>query len=132
MAKVALWTTLRMFELGGLDWSRHTASTISVSGGWANAGVVCFWVFALLAIAGATTRLARRTPLFVWLIPLLLYLSVVFLVVETPRYRTGIDPFIVMLAALALRRALPGAADREPPPPDRARYPTSPTARTPA
>ena len=132
VAKVALWTSLRMLDLGGLDWSRHTASTISVSGGWANAGVVCFWVFALLAIAGATTRLARRTPLFVWLIPLLLYLSVVFLVVETPRYRTGIDPFIVMLAALALRRALPGAADREPPPPGRARYPTSPTAPTPA
>ena len=27
VAKVAEWTTLRMFELGGLDWSRHTAST---------------------------------------------------------------------------------------------------------
>ena len=38
VAKVAEWTTLRMFELGGLDWSRHTASTISVTAGWANAG----------------------------------------------------------------------------------------------
>ena len=132
VAKVAEWTTLRMFELGGLDWSRHTASTISVTAGWANAGVICFWVFALLALAGAFTKLARRTPLFVWMVPVLLYLSVVFLVVETPRYRTGIDPFIVMLAALALRRALPGAGDREPPPPDRARYPTSPKAPTPA
>ena len=75
---------------------------------------------------------ARRTPFFVWLIPILLYLSVVFLVVETPRYRTGIDPFIVMLAALALRRVLPGAGDRELPPPDQARYPTSPKAPTPA
>jgi 4-amino-4-deoxy-L-arabinose transferase-like glycosyltransferase len=132
VAKVAEWTTLRMFELGGLDWSRHTASTISVTAGWANAGVICFWVFALLALAGAFTRRARSTPLFVWMVPVLLYLSVVFLVVETPRYRTGIDPFIVMLAALALRRALPGAADREPPPPGRARYPTSPKAPTPA
>jgi 4-amino-4-deoxy-L-arabinose transferase-like glycosyltransferase len=132
VAKVAEWTTLRMFELGGLDWSRHTASTISVTAGWANAGVICFWVFALLALVGAFTKLARRTPLFVWMVPVLLYLSVVFLVVETPRYRTGIDPFIVMLAALALRRVLPGAADREPPPPDRARYPTSPKAPTPA
>ena len=129
---VALWTSLRMLELGGLDWSRHTASTISVGPRWANAGVICFWVFALLALAGAFTKLARRTPFFVWLIPILLYLSVVFLVVETPRYRTGIDPFIVMLAALALRRALPGAAGREPLPPDRARYPTSPKAPTPA
>ena len=132
VATVAWWTTRRMFELGGLDWSRHTASTISVTSGWATAGVICFWVFTLLALAGAFTRAARRTPLFVWLIPLLLYLSVVFLVVETPRYRTGIDPFVVMLAALALRRALPGAAGREPPPHDRARYPTSPKAPTPA
>jgi hypothetical protein len=31
-----------------------------------------------------------------------MYLSVVFLVIETPRYRTPIDPFIVLLAALAL------------------------------
>jgi 4-amino-4-deoxy-L-arabinose transferase-like glycosyltransferase len=128
---VALWTSLRMLELGGLDWSRHTASTISVGPRWANAGVICFWVFALLALAGAVTKRARRTPFFVWLIPILLYLSVVFLVVETPRYRTGIDPFIVMLAALALRRALPGAGDREPLPPDQARYPTSPKAPTP-
>ena len=79
VGKVALWTTLRTFELGGLDWSRHTAGTISVGPGWANAGVFCFWVFALLAIAEAFTKAARRTPLWVWLIPLLLYLSVVFL-----------------------------------------------------
>jgi hypothetical protein len=31
-----------------------------------------------------------------------MYLSVVFLVIETPRYRTPLDPFVVMLAALAL------------------------------
>jgi hypothetical protein len=31
-----------------------------------------------------------------------MYVSVVFLVVETPRYRTPVDPFVVLLAALAL------------------------------
>jgi 4-amino-4-deoxy-L-arabinose transferase-like glycosyltransferase len=132
VAKVALWTTLRTLELGGLDWSRHTASTISVTPRWANAGVICFWSFALLALAGAFTRPARRTPLFVWMVPALLYLSVVFLVVETPRYRTGIDPFIVMLAALALQPALRAVAARARPRRDPARYPTSPKAPTPA
>jgi hypothetical protein len=34
--------------------------------------------------------------------PALVYLGVVAMVFETPRYRTGIDPFIVMLAALAV------------------------------
>ena len=31
-----------------------------------------------------------------------MFFSVVFLVVETPRYRTPIDPFIVLLATAAL------------------------------
>ena len=132
VATVAWWTSRRMLDLGGLDWSRHTASTISVGPRWANAGVFCFWIFAVLALLGAFTKQARRTPFFVWLIPLLLYLSVVFLVVETPRYRTGIDPFVVMLAALALRRALQAVEDRARPRPDPARYPTSPKAPTPA
>jgi len=102
VAEVAFWTTRRGLELGGLDWSRHTASTVSIDATWAIRGVVCFWLFALLAVAGAFTRAARRTPWFVWAFPALMYLSVMFLVIETPRYRTPIDPFIVMLAALAL------------------------------
>jgi 4-amino-4-deoxy-L-arabinose transferase-like glycosyltransferase len=102
VGEVAWWTTRRMLELGGLDWARHTYSTVSVGPRRANAGVVCFWIFALLAVAGACTRQARTTPLFVWLVPALMYLSVVFLVVETPRYRSPIDPFVIMLAALAL------------------------------
>jgi len=34
--------------------------------------------------------------------PVLSFFSVVFLVVETPRYRTPIDPFLVLLATAAL------------------------------
>ena len=102
VGKVAFWNTVRMLELAGLDWSRHTAATISVEPDWAEAGVVCFWLFALLAVAGALTLRRRGIPLHVAAIPLLLYLSVVFMVFETPRYRTGIDPFVILLAAVAL------------------------------
>ena len=105
---VAYWTTRRMLDLAGMDWSIHTAATISATRGWAIAGVICFWVFALLAIFGATTRRARAAPLWLWAVPLLMYLGVVFLVVETPRYRMAIDPFIVLLAALALTRVRTG------------------------
>jgi 4-amino-4-deoxy-L-arabinose transferase-like glycosyltransferase len=112
VAKVAYWDTARMLDLAGLSWSRHTASTISVGPDWADAGVVCFWIFALLAVAGAFTARARRIPLYVAAFPLLLYLSVVFMVFETPRYRTGIDPFIVLLAALALAGAWDAVASR--------------------
>ena len=102
VAKVVFWNTARALDLAGLSWSRHTASTVSVTPRWADAGVFTFWLVALVAIAGALTRRARRIPLHVAIVPVLLYLSVVFLAFETPRYRTGIDPFIVMLAALAV------------------------------
>jgi 4-amino-4-deoxy-L-arabinose transferase-like glycosyltransferase len=104
---VAWWTTRRMLDLAGMDWSIHTAATVSASRGWAIAGVICFWIFALLALAGAFTRAARAAPWWLWAVPLLMYLSVVFLVVETPRYRTAIDPFIILLAALCVSRAAP-------------------------
>jgi 4-amino-4-deoxy-L-arabinose transferase-like glycosyltransferase len=103
VAGVVLWNTRRALDLAGLSWSRHTYSTVSVDPAWADAGVVCFWLVGALALAGALlTRAGRRTPLPVVLVPALLYLSVVFLAFETPRYRTGIDPFVVLLAAVAL------------------------------
>jgi 4-amino-4-deoxy-L-arabinose transferase-like glycosyltransferase len=100
--EVAFWNTARMLDLAGMSWSRHTASTISIGPRWADAGVVCFWLFAALAIAGSLTSYARQMPRYVAAVPALLFLSVAFLAVETPRYRTGIDPFILMLAAAAV------------------------------
>jgi 4-amino-4-deoxy-L-arabinose transferase-like glycosyltransferase len=102
VAKVVYWDTRRALDLAGLDWSRHTASTISVTPGWADAGVICFWLLGLGALAGAFTRGARQAPWWVWAMPALVYLGVVPMMFETPRYRTGIDLFLIMLAALAL------------------------------
>jgi 4-amino-4-deoxy-L-arabinose transferase-like glycosyltransferase len=100
--KVGWWNTRRMVELAGLRRSRATAATITINHKWADRGIVCFWIVAGLALLGAFTRRARRAPPYVWLVPALMFLSVVFLVVETPRYRTPIDPFLVLLAAAAL------------------------------
>ena len=61
-----------------------------------------------LALVGATRRGARRVPWFVWILPLAMYLSVVFLAAETPRYRAAIDPFIVLLAAIAVTQRTAG------------------------
>jgi 4-amino-4-deoxy-L-arabinose transferase-like glycosyltransferase len=102
VAEVVLWNTARMLDLAGMGWSRHTASTIGVGPRWADAGVVVFWSVAALAVAGALTTCGRRVPLYVAAVPALLFLSVVFFAFETPRYRTGIDPFLVMLASVAL------------------------------
>jgi len=112
VAEVGFWNTLRMLDLDGQRRWRATAATITVDSRWADRGVRCFWLFALLALAGAATRAARRTPLFVWAIPVLLFASVVFLAVETPRYRTALDPFVVLLAAVAVTTALRTGAER--------------------
>jgi hypothetical protein len=112
VATVAYWNTRRLLDLSSLRWSRHTASTISVTPGWADVGVICFWSFALLALAGATRPAVRRVPAFVWAVPLVMYLSVVFLAAETPRYRAPLDPFVILLAALALASLREAAAGR--------------------
>jgi 4-amino-4-deoxy-L-arabinose transferase-like glycosyltransferase len=105
VVEVGFWNTVRLLDLAGLKRSRATAATIGIDNRWAVAGVVCFWLFAAVALGGALTARARRTPLFVWTVPALLSLSVVFLVVETPRYRTAVDPFVVLLAALPVSSA---------------------------
>lgn len=115
VAEVAFWNTVRMLDLAGMSWSRHTASTISIGPRWADAGVISFWLFAALAIAGALTPRGRRTPRYVAAVPALLFLSVAFLAFETPRYRTGIDPFIVMLASVALLAGWDASAARRRP-----------------
>jgi 4-amino-4-deoxy-L-arabinose transferase-like glycosyltransferase len=102
VATVAYWNTRRLLDLASWQWSRHTASTVSVGPGWSDAGVICFWLFAALALAGMTRRAAREVPAFVWAVPLVMYLSVVLLAAETPRYRAPLDPFVILLAALAL------------------------------
>ena len=102
VAKVGWWNTVRTFDLAGLHRSRATAAVIGIGRSWSDAGVVCFWAFAALAVAGSLGGYARRTPAFVWAVPVLMFLSVIFLVVETPRYRTPIDPFVIILAAMAL------------------------------
>ena len=56
-------------------------------------------VYVVLALALAGIAGARRTPLFVWLFPVLMVLPAIA-VYGLARYRTPIDPFLVMLAAV--------------------------------
>lgn len=106
------WNTRRALDLAGLRWSRHTASTVSVGPHRADLGVVVFWLAGLLALSGLLTARGRRMPLPVAAVPVLLYLSVVFTAFETPRYRTALDPFVLMLAAVALVAAAEALACR--------------------
>jgi 4-amino-4-deoxy-L-arabinose transferase-like glycosyltransferase len=101
----AYHNTRRLLELDGSFAWRASAYSIGVSTTTADAGVVSFWVLLLLAIVGAFTGFARRAPLWLWVIPALFFLSVVFVNGETPRFRAPIDPFLVLASACALMAA---------------------------
>jgi hypothetical protein len=99
---VAFHNTVRMLDVGGSFAWRSAAAAISIPSGVARAAVVSFWLIGLLALLGAMTSYARAAPRWLWLAPLLLTVSVVFVRMETPRFREPIEPFVVMLAACAL------------------------------
>jgi 4-amino-4-deoxy-L-arabinose transferase-like glycosyltransferase len=72
----------------------------------AHVSIVGFAVFALLAAAGAATRRARSAPRFVWLVPVALLCSVVPFAVNFSRFRAPLEPFLILLAALAVCTAV--------------------------
>jgi hypothetical protein len=103
--EVAFHNTLRLFELEGTYAWQASAAAVDLPESTAKVGVICFWILCALALLGAFTRVVRRGPGWLWAIPLLLGLSVVFVNVETPRFREPIDPFLILLAACALASA---------------------------
>ena len=64
-----------------------------------------FWVLLAVAIAGWFTAVRREAPGWLWAFPVLYWLSITFVNVETPRFREPIDPFLVLLAACAVATA---------------------------
>ena len=102
---VAYHNTRRLLELHGSYGWRKGAEAIGLDSGIAQVGVICFWVLAVLALLGAFTQAARAAPRWLWGAPLLLALSVVLVNVETPRFRAPVDPFLILLAAVAIASA---------------------------
>ena len=47
----------------------------------------------------------REAPRWLWAFPVLYWLSVTFVNLETPRFRAPIDPFFILLAACAVATA---------------------------
>ena len=107
------WHNLqRMLELEGTAAWHDSARAIGLSLSTARTGVVVFWLLCCLALAGAFTRAAARGPLWLWTVPALMALSVLFVNVETPRFREPVEPFLVLLGACAVATALSKAEAR--------------------
>jgi 4-amino-4-deoxy-L-arabinose transferase-like glycosyltransferase len=69
-----------------------------------------FGVLALLALAGLFTRRTRAAPRWLWLVPVLLWAGTVPFAVNFDRFRAPLDPFLILLAALALTAGAERAA----------------------
>lgn len=106
--QVAYHNTLRMFEFEGTYAWHASAYAIGLHVRDAAVGVVAFWLLCLAALLGIFTRAARAAPRWIWAIPVLLALTVVFVNVETPRFREPVDPFLLLLAGCAVDAALRG------------------------
>jgi hypothetical protein len=102
---VAFHNTLRMFELEGSFAWHASYDAIGLPTRAAEIGVASFWVLLALAIAGLFTSVRREAPGWLWAFPVLYWLSIAFVNVETPRFREPIDPFFVLLAACAVPTA---------------------------
>ena len=100
-----LWlNTRRTLQLADQPLDRTEYEQLGVPSGARTPLEIGVVIMLLLAAAGAVLRRTREAPLFVWLVPLLLFLPVAAFL-ATPRYRLPLDPFLLMLAAVALVQA---------------------------
>ena len=96
------WNGLRFLSLDDpVDVERRNAFFSGQPQGLAEISVYAFWLLALIALAGCFTSRARRLPGFVWILPPLFMLSVMF-VFGMARYRVVIEPIVILLGTVAL------------------------------
>ena len=111
--KVIWKSTLGLVDLNGLDLTKAAGKSLGYGPDLSVLQAVSFWILGLLAAVGAFTRAARRVPLWFWVTPVVFTVATVF-VLGHWRYRAPLEPFFVLLAALAVDYGL-NRVDREEP-----------------
>ncbi|HEV2814608.1 MAG TPA: glycosyltransferase family 39 protein [Solirubrobacteraceae bacterium] len=104
--RVVFWATVRMLNLADPQIERDSAREAGVGRGFVTVNRYATWALLALAVAGALTAAARAAPRWLWLFPVMLWLGVAIAIGAT-RYRTPVDPFLILLAALAVVRWRP-------------------------
>jgi branched-subunit amino acid transport protein len=99
---VAYWNTARLLQITGPGLSEWYSREVGVDSRWSDVAMLSFWLIALAALYGCFTQRVRLGEKWIWLVPLVMYLGIVFIQSEVPRFRSPIDPFLCMLAACAV------------------------------
>jgi hypothetical protein len=99
--EVAFWNTVYMSGANLRLVELNTTGELGLGHGTALATAGMLYLVEVLAVAGALTWRARQAPFGVWGIPLAL-LATTILVQGAPRFRLPVDPFLLLLASLAL------------------------------
>jgi 4-amino-4-deoxy-L-arabinose transferase-like glycosyltransferase len=100
VVEASAWNTLRLLDVDRVaraDLAGELRSPLLARISFAG-----FAALALLAVAGLFARRLRAGPWWLWLTPLLLWLGTVPFAVNFDRFRAPLDPFLILLAALAV------------------------------
>lgn len=107
LLRVMAGNTYRLLDLDGGEYNRTVIARFTPYPLWLMWPAILASAVALgLAVVGATRRAARAAPFAVWTIPLA---TLVFMIAVLPaniRYRASIEPFVVLLAAVAVTEIL--------------------------
>ena len=96
--------TARLLYLqGSFVYRRSARADTDASAEFADLGVYTFWAVGLLALIGGFTVAARRVPRALWAVPLVIWASEAPLTTGTPRFRSALDPFVILLAAFTIQ-----------------------------
>jgi 4-amino-4-deoxy-L-arabinose transferase-like glycosyltransferase len=99
--RVAFWNTVRLFDLRGPSDAIAIVPFVPYNNDLMYVSVYSGYVVGILALVGCFTKRARRVPWYFWTTGVLLFLGII-LVAADIRQRSVLEPFIVVLAALAV------------------------------
>ena len=88
--------------LDGPEIARGSSLGVGANLWLRDAATYSFYLLGALALVGAFLRAARQAAWWLWLVPILLWLSVAWLAAGRMRYRVPVDPFVIFLASLAV------------------------------
>jgi 4-amino-4-deoxy-L-arabinose transferase-like glycosyltransferase len=103
VARVVIRNTMRMAGLSPPSEWRAAGEGLDMPAAAGLLTTAWFWLVLLLAIAGVAMGAARGAPRFLWLLAALMFVSAA-IVISGVRFRMPVEPFVVMLAGVALVR----------------------------